>query len=205
MGVQELKDVLTENIRTIRSMHDPKALAIADVLQKAVNHKGTDEAKFIRDLTNQNTEKFRLLKEYVKDEKMEATRLKTEMDAILRTGTIDTETTPSFLPIGGENIKARSLSTDIGRNDEMKEKILAMNDRIVPSLERMKNGEEDSEIQEIRDMGTTLVQEVRSGLASFARDTKRNDSVHALAYTDSMNKLLSLSTDTSSTSVTEPS
>lgn len=104
--VQGLRDILTENIGTIRAMHDPKALAIADVLQKAVTYSGDSETKFIQDLTNQNTEKFRLVKDYIKGEKMEATRLKTEMDTLLRTGTMDGETLPSFLPIGGENIKA---------------------------------------------------------------------------------------------------
>ncbi len=36
--VQGLKDLLTENIATIRGTHDQKALVIADTLQKAVNY-----------------------------------------------------------------------------------------------------------------------------------------------------------------------
>lgn len=77
----------------------------------------------------------------------------------------------------------------------MKQKILATNARIFPSLSRIKNGGKDREAQEIQDMGNTLVTEVASNLASFARDTKRNDDLHTLAYTESTNKLLSLSTD----------
>jgi len=36
--VAELKDILTDNISLIRDMHDTKALAIADILQKAVSY-----------------------------------------------------------------------------------------------------------------------------------------------------------------------
>lgn len=97
--VQGLKDILTENIQTIRGLHDQKALVIADTLQKAVTYKGDSETKFIAGLQDQNTEKFRLLKDYIKGEKSEATKLKTEMDTILRTGTMTQETTPAILSI----------------------------------------------------------------------------------------------------------
>ncbi len=50
----------------IRATHDPKLLTIADNLQKAVNYNGEKETKFIQELTKENTEKFRLLKDYVK-------------------------------------------------------------------------------------------------------------------------------------------
>lgn len=110
--VQGLKDMLTENIGTIRAMHDPKTLALTDTLQRAVTYSGESEAKFIQDLQNQNTEKFRLLKDYVKGEQMEVVRLKTEIDTILRTGTMNKDTSPSFISIGGENIKAQAFSTD---------------------------------------------------------------------------------------------
>lgn len=204
--VQGLKDILTENIQTIRGLHDQKALAIADTLQKAVSYKGDTETKFIEDLQSQNTEKFRLLKDYIKGEETEATKLKTEMDTILRTGTMIKETTPSILLIGGENIKALSLSTDNGLGDEMKQKILATNDKIIPSMERIKNGGKDTEIQEIQDIGKTLVSGIEENLTTFARDTKRNDSIHTLAYAESTNSLLALNTPstTSTTTTTTP-
>lgn len=202
--VQGLKDVLTQNIQTIRDMHDPKALAIADTLQKAVTYSGTSETRFIQDLTNQNTEKFRLLKDYIKGEKMETIRLKTEMDDILRTGTMTRATTPSFLSIGGENIKALSLSTDVGIGDDTKQKILATNDRILPSLASIKSGGKDPQVQEIQDMSHSLVSGVESSLASFARDTKRNDDIHSLAYTQSMNKLLSINTSGTASPAADP-
>jgi len=125
---------------------------------------------------------------------MEATRLKTEMDTILKTGTMNKETTPTFISIGNENIKASSLSTDTGVADDLKKKILRGNTRILPSLERIKNGEKDKDIQEIQDMGNTLVMGIQESLSSFARDTKRNDSIHTLAYADSTKKLLTLNT-----------
>jgi len=202
--VQGLKGLLTENIQTIRAMHDPKALAIADTLQKAVTYPGTSETKFIQDLTNQNTEKFRLLKDYIKGEKMETTRLKTEMDDILRTGTLTRTATPSFLSIGGENVKALFLSTDTGFGDDTKKKILATNDRIFPSLTSIKSGAKDPQVQEIQDMGHDLVTGVESSLASFARDTKRNDDIHSLAYTQSMNKLLSINTSETASPAADP-
>lgn len=202
--VQGLKDILAENVQTIRAMHDPKALAIVDTLQKAVAYKGESETKFIQDMTNQNTEKFRLLKDYIKGEKMETTRLKTEMDNMLRTGTMTRATTPSFLSIGGENIKALSLSTDVWMGDDMKQKILATNDRILPSLENIKSGRRDPQVQEIQDMSRSLVTGVQSGLASFARDMKRNDDIHSLAYVQSMNKLLSINASETNTPIADP-
>ena len=36
--VEGLKDMLTENIRLIRAMHDPRALSLADSLEKAVKY-----------------------------------------------------------------------------------------------------------------------------------------------------------------------
>lgn len=63
--VQGLKEVLTENIQAIRGLHDPKALAIAETLQKAVNYGGESETKFIQELTKENTEKFSLIKDYI--------------------------------------------------------------------------------------------------------------------------------------------
>lgn len=190
--VSGLKDILTENISLIRAMHDPKALAIADTLQKAVTYPGNSETKFIQDLTNQNTEKFSLLKDYIKSEKMETVRLKTEIDTILRTGTIDRETSSPLLSIGGENIKAQSLSTDNGISGDMKQKILSTNARILPSLEHIRSGGKDQQVQDIKDVGDSLVSGVTSGLASYASDVKKNDTLHTLAYADSANKLLAI-------------
>ena len=36
--VEGLKDILTENIRLIRAMHDPRTLSLADSLEKAVKY-----------------------------------------------------------------------------------------------------------------------------------------------------------------------
>lgn len=99
VAVGELKELLTENIRTIRSLNDPKTMAIADTLQRAVSYEGIAEKKFIQDISNQNTEKFRLLKDYIKSEQMETIRMKTAIDTMLRTGTATSETTPSFLSV----------------------------------------------------------------------------------------------------------
>lgn len=148
--VDGLKGILQENIETIRALNDPKALAIADVLQRAVTYSGDAETKFIRDLTMQNSKKFGLIKDYIKSEQMEALRMKTEVDTILRTGTIDLENTPSFISIGGENIKARSLSTDMQADDATKSQILATNARILESMEGIRNGGKDPEVAEIQ-------------------------------------------------------
>lgn len=137
-----------------------------------------------------------MIKDYITGEKMETVRLKTEMDTILRTGTMSKETTPSLISIGGENIKAQSLSTGVGISDNTKQlqrQILVTNDRILPSLERIRSGGSaglDTEVSEIQSMGNTLVTGIESNLTSFARDTKRNDSIHMLAYEGSMNTLL---------------
>ncbi|NCP76957.1 hypothetical protein GW830_02335 [bacterium] len=195
--VAELKDILTDNISLIRDMHDTKTLAIADILQKAVSYSGENETKFIEDLSNQNTEKFRLIKDYIKGEKMETTILKTEMDNVLRTGTIDKETAPSLVLIGGENIKARSFSTDVIIGDDLKQKILTTNERVLPSLERIRTDGRDAEVKEIEDMGIDIVTGIRTNLDSYARDMKRNESIHRLAYQDTTGKLLGL-TSTSS-------
>lgn len=142
---------------------------------------------------------------------METVRLKTEMDTMLRTGTMSKETTPSLISIGRENIKVQAISTDTGFGDNLKQRILATNTRILPSLERIKNGGGaglDKEVPEIQNMGNSLVTGIESSLSSFTRDTKRNDSIHMLAYEGSMNTLLSLNTDSSSpttTSTTSPS
>lgn len=192
--VQGLKDLLAESARTIRGTHDPKALAIADTLERAVDYKGDSETAFIQELSNRNTEKFRVLKDYIKNEKMETVRLKTELDDMLRTGTVARSAVPSFLSVGGENIKALSLSTDLGSGDEAKKKILALNDEILPSLESIRSNKKDPQVQEIENMSHSLVSGVTSDLTSFARDLKRNDDIHSLAYTQSMNKLLSIDT-----------
>lgn len=204
--VQGLRDILTENIGLIRNMNDPKALAIADSLQKAVTYPGHSETKFIQELSIQNTEKFRLLKDYVKGEQTETTRLKTELDMMLRTGIIEQKTTPSLLSIGAENIKTQALSTESGFGDDIKQKILATNKKILPSLERVKNGGPDSQAIEIQDIGTDLVSGVKKGLDSFSRDLKNNDETHRLAYSDSMSTLLSLSsTDAATPSISTAS
>lgn len=57
---------MTENVAMIRATHDPKLLSIADNLEKAVNYRGENETKFVQELTKENTEKFGLLKDYVK-------------------------------------------------------------------------------------------------------------------------------------------
>lgn len=150
--VDGLKDILTENIALIRAMHDPGALAIADSLQKAVNYPGESETKLIQKLTRENTEKFALLKDYIKSEQMETLRLKTEMDTILRTGIMDKETTPILLSIGGENIKARSIVTTGSFGDDLKKQALATNARILPSMESIRNGTRDPEIEEIQSL-----------------------------------------------------
>lgn len=154
---QVFKDILAENIQTIRGMHDPKALAIADTLQKAVTYNGKAEEEMIATLQSQNTEKFRLLKEYIQSEKMETIKLKTEVDTLLRSGTIDRETTPSLLRVGGKNLKVSSLSTENGLGSEVQKKILASNDRTFASLKRIENGEQDAEVKEIENLGNTLV------------------------------------------------
>ena len=117
------------------------------------------------------------------------------MDDILRTGKVDKNTSPSFVSVGGENIKAQSLSTDVDVSFDLKQKILSTNSRILPSLEKVKNGGVDKEVSEIQDMGNSLVSGIKTNLASFAREAKKNDSTHSLVYADSMNKLLAINTD----------
>lgn len=131
---------------------------------------------------------------------METIRLKTEIDTMLRTGTMNKETTPAFLFVGGENIKASALSTDTELGDDLKKKILMGNTRILPSLSHIKNGGKDKEVSEIQDMGNTLVTGIQENLTSFVRDTKRNDSIHTLAYANSMEKLLAINTSVPSSS-----
>jgi hypothetical protein len=97
--VQGLKDILSENIQMIRSMNDPKALVIADTLKKAVTYSGNSEEEFIQNLMGQNTQKFRLIKDYIKSEEIEAIMLKTELDTVLRTGTMNKESTPTLFPV----------------------------------------------------------------------------------------------------------
>jgi hypothetical protein len=182
VSVDGLRDILTENIALLRKTHDQKALAIADTLQQAVNYSGEKEANYTRELTRDNTQRFRLLKDYIQSEKMETLKLKTELDTILRTGTIQKGSLPSFLTPGAENIKIQSLSTEEKDNSAVKEAMLATNARIIPSLMSIKNGEKDQEVGEIKDMGASLVKEVTTGLSSFARDIKKNDAMHTLSY-----------------------
>jgi hypothetical protein len=47
----------------------------------------------------QNTQKFRLIKDYIKSEEIEAIMLKTELDTVLRTGTMNKESTPTLFPV----------------------------------------------------------------------------------------------------------
>lgn len=71
---------------------------------------------------------------------------------MLRTGIMNHETTPAILSIGGENIKIQSFTTDNPERESLRKKILATNDRILPSLESIQNGERDPEIDEIQNM-----------------------------------------------------
>jgi len=84
----------------------------------------------------------------------------------------------------------------------LKKKILATNDRIFPSLSRIQNGGRDAEVSDIQEMGNALVSEVTSNIASFARDTKKNESLHTLAYAESGKKLLGLASSDTFSSTT---
>lgn len=101
-------------------------------------------------------------------------------------------------------MKASALSTTNVLGDDLKQKIVATNDKILPSLKSIQNGDKDPQVQDIEDTGNALVSGVKSSLESFARDTKRNDAIHALAYNDSMSSLLSLN-DASSAASTSSS
>lgn len=137
--VQELRQLLIENIQTIRDMHDPETLAITETLQKAISYQGKTEDIFIQSLLNQNTEKFHLLKDYLHGEKRELIRLKTEMDILLRTDTSKKNIIlPSFLSFKGDVIKASYLSLETARQDDVKQKISDINNRILPSIEQIK-------------------------------------------------------------------
>ncbi|MBP9812037.1 hypothetical protein KBC86_01535, partial [Candidatus Gracilibacteria bacterium] len=123
------------------------------------------------------------------------------VDTMLRTGIMNRETTPAILSIGGENIKIQSFTTDNPEKESLRKQILATNDRILPSLQSIQNGERDPDIEEIQNMGKSLKTEVSTGLESWARDVKKNDEIHTLAYADSSSKLLSINDDISSASV----
>ncbi len=71
---------------------------------------------------------------------------------MLRTGIMNHETTPAILSIGGENIKIQSFTTDNPEKESLRKQILATNDRILPSLQSIQNGERDPDIEEIQSM-----------------------------------------------------
>lgn len=199
VGLQEMKDIFKENIAAIRSMNDKKALIVADTLEKAVSYNGDTETAFIRDLQNQNKERFGLLKEYVQGEKVETTGLKTQIDTMLRTGKMD-EKIPSLFPSRQENMKINFITTDTASREDLKKKILASNDRILPSLKRITSNTPDMENREIQRTGQKLLTEIRTGLDSFSRDMKRNADIHPTDYARSFDKLLALNGSTTSDS-----
>lgn len=138
--VAVFKDILQGNITTIQSQHDPRTLAITDTLQKAVDYRGDKEDALVKDLTAQNTEKFRVLKEYIRGEKTETTRLKTEINAMLRSGKIS-ESIPSLSGKWSPNIKIAALNNSLSANTrDVQKQIRTNNEKIIPSIKAIASG-----------------------------------------------------------------
>ncbi|MDP2104278.1 MAG: hypothetical protein Q8K26_05140, partial [Candidatus Gracilibacteria bacterium] len=205
-SVAVFKDILQGNIATIRSEHDPRTLAITDTLQKAIDYRGDKEDVFIKDLSAQNTEKFRVLKEYVRGEKTETTRLKTEINAMLRSGKMS-ESIPALRTPWSPNIKIAALNTSLSSNTEdIQKQIRANNEKIIPSMKAIASGGGDSEGKDIAETGKKLLTGVQTGLESFGKDMQWNAGLHSDEYQQSSQKLLALETATNSpSSTTTPS
>jgi len=136
VGVQSLKDILSDNVHMLRSsaQGNPKVLAIADTLEKAVNYSGDTEQKFIDDLKTQNKEKFGLIKDYLQSEKNSATRLKTEVDNLMKHH-IKTTDISIFSGLNSPAIQIAALNGSATDNTGLQKRIVALNDAIIPSLQ----------------------------------------------------------------------
>lgn len=107
-------------------------------------------------LQSHNTEKFDLVKEYVRGEKSETKKLQTELARVLQ-GRSDLTMSRSFAPGFSGIIRATSTEQTSGSSREYAKKLRTLNDRIIPSMMAIASGKSDDETQEIRDLGADLV------------------------------------------------
>ncbi len=68
LTLDDFKEDLKKDLLTIKSGEDPKIDAIKHELERGLNYDGAAEEKFIADLQKDNTEKFRIAKDYIQSE-----------------------------------------------------------------------------------------------------------------------------------------
>lgn len=167
-----MKQILAENVKELQKDGDPKSREMAAVLDAAVRYDGSKEDAVIAELSKQQNTKWNLITSILTEERNENTKIKSEVQNVMR----GNKTLFEISPLKRFTIGAIQAASEIDSTASMKKDLSTQNKKVLAAF-LSDTPSVDPLTEDIKKTGTELQSTIVNGLQDFNKLNSYNASL----------------------------
>lgn len=171
-----MKQILAENAKELEKDGDPKSKEIAAILNAAVQYDGSKEEAVITELSREQGKKWNLITSILQEERNENTKVKSEVQDVMR----GKKSLFEISPLKRFTIGAIQATSETDPTAFMKKELNTQNKKVLAAF-LSDTPSVDPLTEDIKKIGTELQSTIANGLQDFNEQNSYNASLPAQA------------------------